>query len=393
MNDPTLRPGRNQLCRCGSGRKYKRCCFPADQAARAATAPPPKRAQTQPGVTTQLPHMGLPGDQVHLTVGPVGADGREFGTPRGAPGRYSVSFVLWRPGHSLAPNEVKMPEHLQGDSFLQLRKDSAGGFGTLKFNGTTEGGTEYEIIGYPNAAGFLGKLTVDEIVANDFDTAETLVYDAIIPGINHMSVMFDTPLDIYEAGLMEKATGVQKVIFRNPPREITLNATPPGAHITAEFRAFASIYRIAIASNSSLFQFLCYYKIIEGIADLRQSEAMRAREEGKEVVRYIETIPVKPEEMSAWLGRAFPQHYAIDATQLDHSVPAEFRGKRIGAVRKDILEPLRNSVAHLFSKDGGLIHGDFERLSRQREIDRALFMAKAIARVMLTNQFPSLFAR
>lgn len=27
------RPGRNQPCRCGSGKKYKRCCLPADEEA------------------------------------------------------------------------------------------------------------------------------------------------------------------------------------------------------------------------------------------------------------------------------------------------------------------------------------------------------------------------
>ena len=30
------RPGRNEPCHCGSGRKYKQCCLPKDEAAAAA---------------------------------------------------------------------------------------------------------------------------------------------------------------------------------------------------------------------------------------------------------------------------------------------------------------------------------------------------------------------
>ena len=37
MNAPTsARPGRNEPCSCGSGRKYKQCCLPKDDALAAA---------------------------------------------------------------------------------------------------------------------------------------------------------------------------------------------------------------------------------------------------------------------------------------------------------------------------------------------------------------------
>jgi len=36
-NAPTpAKPGRNEPCTCGSGRKYKQCCLPADEALAAA---------------------------------------------------------------------------------------------------------------------------------------------------------------------------------------------------------------------------------------------------------------------------------------------------------------------------------------------------------------------
>ncbi|MEP7117595.1 MAG: SEC-C metal-binding domain-containing protein [Acidobacteriota bacterium] len=37
MDAPTqARPGRNEPCYCGSGRKYKQCCLPADETLAAA---------------------------------------------------------------------------------------------------------------------------------------------------------------------------------------------------------------------------------------------------------------------------------------------------------------------------------------------------------------------
>ncbi len=49
MTAPTdTRPGRNQPCHCGSGRKYKHCCLEKDDAAAAAA-----RATTAAGADAQ----------------------------------------------------------------------------------------------------------------------------------------------------------------------------------------------------------------------------------------------------------------------------------------------------------------------------------------------------
>jgi hypothetical protein len=60
MKEPAAtRPGRNELCRCGSGRKYKQCCLQQDEAeasaarakaaaAAAAVEPVPETAAATP---------------------------------------------------------------------------------------------------------------------------------------------------------------------------------------------------------------------------------------------------------------------------------------------------------------------------------------------------------
>jgi hypothetical protein len=55
------RPGRNEPCHCGSGRKYKQCCLEKDEAearaarAKAAEEAPPRAAEAAPATHTPPP--------------------------------------------------------------------------------------------------------------------------------------------------------------------------------------------------------------------------------------------------------------------------------------------------------------------------------------------------
>ena len=58
MNKTTVvRPGRNEPCRCGSGRKYKQCCLDKDESeariahAKAAAEAPESSPDAAPGVS------------------------------------------------------------------------------------------------------------------------------------------------------------------------------------------------------------------------------------------------------------------------------------------------------------------------------------------------------
>jgi hypothetical protein len=57
----TARPGRNEPCHCGSGRKYKHCCLEKDEAAaaaaraEAATEPPAEPEEAVPVVPRRTP--------------------------------------------------------------------------------------------------------------------------------------------------------------------------------------------------------------------------------------------------------------------------------------------------------------------------------------------------
>jgi hypothetical protein len=58
------RPGRNDPCHCGSGRKYKHCCLQKDEAkAAAARAKAVKAAAAQPADTAPPPPKRTPKHQ------------------------------------------------------------------------------------------------------------------------------------------------------------------------------------------------------------------------------------------------------------------------------------------------------------------------------------------
>lgn len=50
----TAKPGRNEPCTCGSGRKYKQCCLPADEALAAAA----RKVQAEVSVALETPAEG-----------------------------------------------------------------------------------------------------------------------------------------------------------------------------------------------------------------------------------------------------------------------------------------------------------------------------------------------
>lgn len=115
--------GRNEICPCGSGKKYKRCC-----------GVPIEAARPQPIFTADLPINrpikvdlpGLPGHRQTLILQnyfPDPSDPRHSEDYEGEPGEYRVVFTLHRPGIPLRPEgDYVTAEHMQGDSHLAIAK-------------------------------------------------------------------------------------------------------------------------------------------------------------------------------------------------------------------------------------------------------------------------------
>lgn len=62
----TARPGRNEPCPCGSGRKYKQCCLPKDEALDAAA----RKVQAEIAAATEMPADGAEGTEAATVSAP-----------------------------------------------------------------------------------------------------------------------------------------------------------------------------------------------------------------------------------------------------------------------------------------------------------------------------------
>ncbi len=63
---PTPRPGRNDKCWCGSGKKYKHCCLDKDEAAaRAASTAAPPETEAAAQATENAPAPRQPKHQTY----------------------------------------------------------------------------------------------------------------------------------------------------------------------------------------------------------------------------------------------------------------------------------------------------------------------------------------
>jgi hypothetical protein len=256
--------------------------------------------------------MGMPGQVHHIILVPRYADPldpRNVNSPSGRPGRYKVNFVFNRPGFSLTPeNKVVFSNELKGDSHLAILPPA------YEFPGNEKADTirvyantrseKLVFDGYPNKRGYLGKFVIESIEAQGFDDAELRAYRALAPTLSNWSLQRDVPMHIWQIDSTELATGSSRVSLLNPYLEAAW-AVPSSGEMSDEFRRYASLYREALSSNSPAYQFLCFFKIIEGIQGRRSRINGQARKEGREPRRHDERFPPDQAGREKWLKAIF----------------------------------------------------------------------------------------
>ena len=160
---------------------------------------------------------------------------------------------------------------------------------------------------------------------------------------------------------------------------------------TPECRAHASLYREALNSNSQVYQFLCFFKIIEGILVRRARLGAEAKTAGQSFVRPLELIPEDRAELIPWLKRIYLVRPKWEEIDLEMIFVREVRGRRVNYVIEKYLRPLRVDVAHaLFSEAGEVTLSSDEMLHAGR-VSKWLSLTRCIVRRMLKNEFPEEF--
>jgi hypothetical protein len=342
--------------------------------------------------------MGLGGQAQHLFA--VNQfrdpnDPRNIGVPNGLPGDYECVFVLNRPGFNLIPeNAHSFAERLEGDSHLAISRPAFSPPGNptadqILISGDTEDG-HFEFTGFPNKRGYLGKIKSKPFRANDLMDAARKCYRALAPSLSKWSTELDIPLNVFQVESKELRTGNSQMSIVTAFKEAPF-AVRPTAHLETEFRGYASLYREALGSTP-IYQFLCFFKIIEAVAARRKRLERKAIRDGTAFNRPDEVIPGQPDQFVPWLRALFHVQRQWDQMSLDAIFQAEARGKPCADVVTAVLRPLRDRIGHAL----GLLQGEELELSaddllQREEVNTWLPLTKCIVRRMLKNEFPSEF--
>jgi hypothetical protein len=344
--------------------------------------------------------MGFGGHVQGLLMRPQFApknDPRNLIPVEGAPGDYIVVFTFARPGYVPSPErEFSMEPNIPGDSHLAMAPPAVRvtperpAIKMHKIYTTTETGEVVVFVAHPNSRGFLGRLET-KLRANNFTHAELKAQEAIAPALSNWSAHLDVPFWIWRTHLVEVASSAKLVIVTNPFPEVPFTLLGPG-ELTKELRAFASLYREALSTNSPTFSFLCWFKIAEGVRKRRERIAVERVKQGEKPIRPIERVPAKSEEFVPWLNALFPVRPGPwDRLTLDSIFVLEARGRKFNDLLDKELVDLRNDIGHAISDQSGepaLVADDALHIRRAR---RWLPLIRCLVRRMLKNEFPEEF--
>lgn len=351
------------------------------------------------GISASIPRVGPSGVPSFLIIQNqfgVG-DPRNEGGPGGTSGAYRVVFTLCRPTSALRPDDsLSFESGLEGDSHLAISPpalrwpdknhpvavqiQSVTPFGDLRFRGI------------PNRRGFLGKLVLESLLSTDLKAAQRTALAAISSFLSASSVYSDIPLEIYQADVTELRTGNTALLYVNSYRPSGLGRIPAdGLH--QDFRLYASLYREALNSNNQSYQFLCFFKIIEGIRLRNERRSAEALAAGLSIPsRPREIIPDAGPMQTEWLNALFPASSEWDEMTLKSTFVPEAVGKKLNRVVDDYLLPIRTRIAHTFLDSGEPTYS-IDESSERNEILHWLPLEKCIARAQMKNEFPDAFLR
>jgi hypothetical protein len=363
-------------------------------------ASPPKPGSVPANATSvQTAPMGLPGQHQHAVVvnqfrDPK--DPRNIGGPQGLPGKYAVTFVLARPGFNLLPEgQHSFARGLRGDSHLAVAKPAFSPPGNpdadqILIKGTTEDGN-FVFTGFPNQRGFLGKVVSEPFDANSFHDAEAKAHRALASSLSTWAVHLDIPLYVVQTESFEVRTENTQTSILTPYSEVPL-AVGPTANLLPEFRGYASLYREALNSNSSVYQFLCLFKMVEAMLKRRARLGAEARKAGQPFTRKHETIPATTDAAAiTWLNAIFSIRPNWDQMALASLFPSEVAGKSFQYVIDKVLYPMRVDIAHAILSQSGDLTLTVDELLHTRNLNKWLPLLKCIVRRMLKNDFPADF--
>lgn len=345
-------------------------------------------------IALTLDRLGLPGFPCTIVVQPhyPGNDPRNRMSPAGIPGQYQVTFILARPGRSLgAERTVLWAEQLQGDSHLQIARPACqrkelSDISLIRLE-TMKDDLYVYFTGHPNDDGFLGKLISDPFHASSSKDARSTAFKLLTPWFSRMAFELDIPLNIFSQETCELLTGTRSLTFVSPQIERCLATSDAASGTAIELQLYNSIFREALTSQAPVYQFFCYYRIIEGIT-VRRARICQAAIASKQAPLRQERIriPGDTTELRRLLSTAFCRNQEWEDITVDMVFPTCCRGRKVLNIVENTLRPLRDKVAHMLL-DAGEPSLNLDDAADCDEVLKWLPFSKLIARLMYLQEF------
>jgi hypothetical protein len=299
-------------------------------------------------------------ERVSLTIVPV-FENSPPASPGGSHGEYEAIFVLGVPGTTLFHESLDIPHLLStGDSLLVMPPD------TVQIQCEIGGGAETAQIRFlPNAEGRIARAEM-KFHAPSFAEAEQVAWNLISDMLSIWSFRHDSAIDISGYQIRELTSHVIRTSFGivGAPKIIDINFGGPS---TQERRSMLAAYREATNSTNPFYQFLSFFKVVEGV---HKTRVQRRNANSKKGALRDETIERFPANVAD-----FPENLADVAQSL--------AGKRYNAVVDEMRATVRNALAHLNPLD---THLTADRYGDIRQCEMKIPTLRFIARQMLASE-------
>jgi hypothetical protein len=346
--------------------------------------------QSKPVTSADIPRdkLGLPGAAYQCWVRMV----RRGEDPRSDSfnlrDNYQVVFTLKRDITDV--QGLSFERGVPGDSHVLFAKPEAQRTGAdadqmIVFSSHTDANGVHmvEIRGKANREGRLGKLSV-QVQAGSFSEAENIAFAAVSPFLSVLAFELDVPLRLSQLDVTQCSTQNASMNYLCPypdmvPTGIEQNNSP-------YIQSLLSLYREGINSNSQNYQFLCWYKVIEGINARRASDGATVKKALPQ--KFPERLEEGAIDQRKRFAEIFPIIRAIGTADQnwDHIVPDEVRGWKFNRVREQKLEAIRHKIAHMLTEASGDLSLSPDFRENTREITKWLSLLRFIARVMIINE-------
>lgn len=302
-------------------------------------------------------------------------DGREAITtgPTGGPGIYQVTYFLTVPNVDFFLSSIDLERVFAfGTSQLQLSPDE-----TLILDIQGEDPHDrFQIHFFPNKQRLLSHVRL-RVRAATFQEAERVARERVSTVLSYWSYLFDVGLQIGRYEVLEEATKSKKLSFGVVGRVKAFDNDKPFKITSNEYRRLFAAYREGTNSGNVFYQALNFFKVIEGVLNVRKRNKRRSGSSGKLDEQFLtsEVLPTDLEDLPVERAGGLINDITSIAFQ-------KYLGKPFKDIRDELGRATRNAIAHL---------ADFENVldaDRSEDIDActvAVPVLRYLARTMLSN--------